>query len=105
MIYSVIGLIFDLIGVLLLFVFGILPDNLWKHIVFDNKMSEKDEKIHKLCSKIAISFVLLGFALQLVGTINQSYNSNEIKNFTKTINLGIDKNETLDVTGELKLKF
>lgn len=71
MVFVIIGLVFDLSGVLLLFKFGILPDNLWQHLLMDNGMSEKDEKRHKICSKVAIVLLFLGFSLQLVGTIIQ----------------------------------
>jgi hypothetical protein len=71
MIYNIIGLAFDLVGVLLLFRFGILPNNLWEHLLMDSGMSEKDEKRHKIWSKVAVILIFIGFALQLTGTIMQ----------------------------------
>jgi hypothetical protein len=107
MIYSILGLILDLIGVLLLFKYGILPDKLWQHILMDNGISEKNERKHKLWSKIAIAFVSIGFLLQLTGSIIQShYSDTIIKNIdSETINLGTDKNQTTNITGTLKIKF
>ena len=74
MIYSIIGLILDLIGVILLFKYGILPTNLWDHILMDNGMSDRDEKTHKIMSKIGLISLILGFSLQLVGTIVSNHN-------------------------------
>jgi hypothetical protein len=74
MILSVIGLVFDLIGVILLFKYGILPTNLWDHILMDNGMSERDEEIHKRWSRVGLVSLILGFSLQLVGTIVQNLN-------------------------------
>ena len=61
MIYSIIGLILDLIGVLLLFQFGILPENLWNHILWDNEMSDKDIARHTFWSKIGAILLITGF--------------------------------------------
>jgi len=74
MTYNIIGLIFDLIGVILLFKFGILPTNLWNHILMDSGMSEKDERNHKVWSKIGLGCLILGFSSQLIGTIIQNFN-------------------------------
>lgn len=101
MIYSVIGLVFDLIGVLMLFKYGILPDNLWKSILMDNNMSEKDEKRHKLFSKVSILLIIIGFLFQIIGTIITNYYVCDIKNKK----LGKDCNETLGLCGDLKIKY
>lgn len=37
-ILSIIALVINLIGVILLFKFGILPDNLWEHLLMDSGM-------------------------------------------------------------------
>lgn len=110
MIYNTIGLAFDLIGVLLLFRFGILPNNLWNHILMDNGMSDKDEKQHKIWSKIAIALIFIGFSLQLTGSIIQSKQgkieivSNKEESL-ENLNLGKEQNLTTGIIGNLKLKF
>ena len=104
MIYNIIGLSFDLLGVFLLFRFGILPNNLWEHILMDSGMSEKDEKKHKVWSKIAISLILIGFTLQLIGTASQYKTGSKTDNF-KNLILGKEKNITSGIVGDLKLKF
>lgn len=107
MIYNIIGLAFDLVGVLLLFRFGILPDNLWNHILMDGEMSEKDERRHKLCSKIAIILIFVGFSLQLFGSLNQykPNNSNPENKVYEIRVLGIDKNITSGIIGDLRVKY
>ena len=107
MIYSIIGLTLDLIGVILLFRFGILPNNLWEHILMDSGMSEKDEKTHKIWSKIAMVFLILGFAFQLLSSILQ-YQENKIKvkeTQFENLNLGNDINQSTGISGSLKLKY
>lgn len=106
MIYSVIGLILDLIGVLLLFRFGILPNNLWDHILMDSGMSDKDIDLHKLASKIALILLITGFSFQLYGSILQNQ-SNPYKLTQKYNNIELpeNKNETSGIVGNLKLKF
>ena len=107
MIYSIIGLILDLIGVILLFRFGILPDNLWEHILMDSGMSEKDEIKHKIWSKIAMAFLILGFAFQLISSTLQHQENKINVEETKfeNLNLGNDINQTTGVLGNLKLKY
>lgn len=73
-ILSIIALILDLIGVILLFKFGILPDNLWEHLLMDSGMKEEDEKRHKIGSKIGLICLILGFGIQLIVTILQNIN-------------------------------
>lgn len=106
MILNIIGLSLDLIGVLLLFRFGILPNNLWEHILMDSGMSEKDEKRHKMWSKIAVTIIFIGFSLQLGGTVLQ-YQSGKKNSKTSqlTIDLGSEKNITSGLNANLKLKF
>jgi hypothetical protein len=107
MIYNIIGLALDLIGVLLLFRFGILPNNLWEHLLMDNGMSEKDEKKHKIFSKIGIAIIFTGFALQLFGSIIQNNNLGTEQNteIGTNINLGKRQNITTGIIGNLKVKF
>lgn len=71
-IFLVLALLLDLIGVILLFKYGILPDNLWDHILMDSGMSEKDEKEHRFWSKIGLTCLILGFSIQLITTIIQN---------------------------------
>jgi hypothetical protein len=106
MIYSIIGLTLDLIGVILLFKFGILPDNLWEHLLMDNGMSEKDEKKHKIWSKVAMGFLILGFVFQLLGSTMQHLDDKNVayKEF-ENLNLGVDYNESTGIKGNLKVKF
>jgi hypothetical protein len=103
MIYSVIGLFLDITGVIMLFKYSILPDKIWNSILQDNSLSDKDEKKYKLFSKVSISFIVIGFLLQLTGTILQNKN-----NYGYTLDnkkLGKDCNETLGVCGDLKIKY
>lgn len=58
----------DLIGVILLFKYGILPKNLWNHILMDSGMKEEDERKHKRGSNIGLVCLILGFSLQIIGT-------------------------------------
>ncbi|TDP61559.1 hypothetical protein [Flavobacterium dankookense] len=107
MIYNIIGLSLDLIGVILLFKYGILPDNLWEHILMDNGMSEEDEKKHKIWSKVAMSFLVLGFLFQLTGSFIQNQESKAANKETQfeNINLGTDTNITTGIKGNLKVKY
>ncbi len=101
MVFSLIGLGLDLIGVLMLFKYGILPEKIWNSILQDNSLSEKDEKRHKLFSKISILLIIIGFIFQMTGTIITNYNVCDIKNKK----LGKDCNETLGLCGDLKIKY
>lgn len=107
MIFSIIGLTLDLIGVVLLFKYGILPDNLWEHILMDSGMSEKDEKNHKIWSKIAMAFLILGFVFQLISSILQNQENKMKVEETKfeNLNLGNDINRTTGILGNLKIKY
>ena len=109
MVLNVIGLILDLIGVILLYRYGILPDNLWQHLIMDNGMSEKDERKHKRWSKTAMIFLILGFVFQLSGTAMQQFQVNNESTFFKQKailkNLSNDKNMSTGAIGKLKLKY
>jgi hypothetical protein len=110
MIYNIIGLALDLIGVLLLFRFGILPNNLWEHILMDSGMSEKDEKRHKIWSKFAVILIFIGFALQLTGSIVQHQSKKEFRVLEKEhplakLNLEEEQNISTGIRGNLKLKM
>jgi hypothetical protein len=72
--FSILALILDLIGVILLFKFGILPDNLWEHLLMDNGMDEDDENRHRKWSKIGLTCLISGFSIQLITTIFQNIN-------------------------------
>lgn len=107
---NIFGLVIDLIGVLLLFRFGILPDNLWQHILMDNGMKDEDEKKHKRWSKIAIICLIFGFSLQLSGSLIQIFpklqeNTQNFAEKAEIKNLPDDKNLSTDAIGKLKLKF
>ncbi|RZK47961.1 MAG: hypothetical protein EOO99_11840 [Pedobacter sp.] len=110
MLFNIIGLSIDLIGVLLLFKFGILPDNLWNHLLMDGGMKEKDERRHRIWSKIAVSFLIVGFGLQLFGTVQQNSSNktpekDTIRNVSKIKSLPDDKNLSTEAIGKLKLKY
>lgn len=109
MLLNVIGLILDLIGVILLYRYGILPDNLWQQLIMDNGMSEKDELKHKRWSKIALLFLILGFVFQLSGAAMQQFQVNKESTFFKQKailkNLSNDKNISTSAIGKLKLKY
>lgn len=106
MIFNILGLFLDLIGVLLLFRFGILPNNLWEHLLMDSGMSEKDEKKHKLWSKIAVAIIFIGFFLQLFGTVIQYQNveqNNKLDHLK--IDLGNEQNITSGLIGNLEIRY
>ena len=107
MTYNIIGLALDLIGVILLFRFGILPNNLWEHILMDSGMSENDEKRHKLWSKIAIALIFIGFSLQLFGTVLQYKSQQENPKVVNYENLHFKKKKKpgTNITSELRLKY
>lgn len=105
MIYSIIGLSLDLIGVILLFKYGILPDNLWEHILMDSGMSDEDERKHKRWSKVAMTFLVLGFLFQLTGSIFQNQDNTNGEAQFENINLGSDTNITTGIKGNLKVKY
>ncbi len=71
MIYSIIGLGFDIAGVILLFMFGILPDNILDKIV-THKLDLKEVKKNIRWSKIGLILLVMGFIFQIVGTIIDS---------------------------------
>ena len=93
-------------GLIVFFKFGILSDNLWEHILMNSGMSEKDEKKHKVWSKVAMGCLILGFVFQLLGLTMQHFNDKKIttKEF-ENLNLGVDYNETTGIKGNLMVKF
>ncbi|MEL1245824.1 hypothetical protein AAEO56_16240 [Flavobacterium sp. DGU11] len=103
MIYNIIGLLLDFIGVILLFRFGILPDNLWEHILMDNEMSDTDIKKHKIWSKIALITIIIGFGFQIIGTFSQNTPFSSIP--AKSNDLGFYFNQTTQIKGHLSIKF
>ena len=72
-ILSIIALILDIIGVLFLYKYGILPDNLWEHILMDSGMSRADEMKHRKMSKVGLRFLISGFGIQLIVTALQYF--------------------------------
>jgi hypothetical protein len=66
-----IGLIFDIIGVILLFKYG-LPSEISKDGSIGLSLQDTDDndvkkwKTYNLWSKIGLSFILIGFAFQLI---------------------------------------
>lgn len=106
MIFNILGLFLDLIGVLLLFCYGILPNNLWEHLLMDSGMSEKDEKKHKRWSKVAVAIIFIGFSLQLFGTVTQYQNVQQNNKFDHLkIDLGNEQNITSGLIGNLEIKY
>jgi hypothetical protein len=105
MIFSIIGTALALIGVVLIFKFGILSDNFWEHISMNSGMSEQYEKKHKIWSKIAMAFLILGLAFQLISSILQNNNTKIQETKFENLNLGIDINQTMGIKGNLKLKY
>lgn len=104
MIYNIIGLSFGLIGVVLLYRFGILPDNLWNHLLMDSGMEEKDERRHRIWSKIAVVLIFIGFAFQFIAALNQySFHSDTEK--LDNLFLGKQINLTSNIEGDVKLKY
>lgn len=71
-IVNCIGLIFDIVGVVMLFFLG-LPSDLDKHgaiysaVTINDTHVNKWKKVNKL-SKIGLSLIVFGFALQLIST-------------------------------------
>jgi hypothetical protein len=76
-IFSIIGLILDIIGVLMLFRYGLPSEIEIGDIIIANestdselKRGNKNRRIKKL-AYIGLSFILLGFIFQLLGAICQ----------------------------------
>lgn len=104
MVFSLIGFGLDIIGVLMLFKYGILPNKILNSILQDNSLSEEDEKRHKLFSKISIILIVIGFIFQSIGTVSQNRNT-ELVYSVENKKLGIDCNVTKGICGNLKLKL
>jgi hypothetical protein len=69
MIYSLFGLSFDIIGVILLFIYGIPSKEMYNSFLQDHTLSEEREKQITFRSKLGLILIILGFMLQFVGTI------------------------------------
>ena len=71
---NVLGLVFDIIGVLMLFVFG-LPADLNKNGYIFKVNEEEDEeqkskwRKYDKFSKIALTAIIIGFLMQMLSTI------------------------------------
>ena len=69
------GLVLDIIGVILLFFFGLpsrvtrKPDNamLWPKVEEEEKQREKKFRLYSTMSHIGLLLLIVGFTLQLVG--------------------------------------
>jgi len=70
--FSIVGLILDVIGVVMLFRFGILPKEIFDSIILDNSIKDNTIKKHHLWSRVGISALILGFILQAIGVICSS---------------------------------
>ena len=66
---TLIGLTFDIIGVIILFRFGILPSEIFDNMIWTSGMKDSDIEQHKKWSKIGLSMLLFGFILQIIGTL------------------------------------
>jgi len=69
MLFSIAGLILDIVGVILLFIYGLPNKSVYNSILLDSSLSEQKEKSIFLWSKIGLLFLVLGFVFQIVGTI------------------------------------
>lgn len=73
--YNIIGLLFDIVGVLMLFKFGLPPDiNPRGHIMISAGVdeTEKDKaRKFKFLSFLALGFLVTGFLLQILSSILQ----------------------------------
>lgn len=72
MVFIIIGLSLDIIGVILLFVFGIPPTKMFDHVLTDNEHPIEDEKLYRIMSKLGLILLLIGFISQLIGTVLMS---------------------------------
>lgn len=69
MYYSIFGLLLDVIGVVLLFIYGIPSKEMYNSFLQDHTLSDEREKKIYLCSKIGLISLVLGFMFQIIGTI------------------------------------
>jgi hypothetical protein len=74
--YNIVGLIFDIAGVILLYFFG-LPSkyNSGDVIIMEGEISKEDKcknKLIKIFSAIGIFLILIGFVIQLIGNLRES---------------------------------
>lgn len=89
---SNIGLIFDIVGVVLLFFFGppipdVFLDGSEIIVTSPDSMKAKKAKIKNNISKLALGVIVIGFSLQLAGNIcNSNYQDpidQQLKDITK----------------------
>lgn len=83
--FNILGLFFDLIGVVLLFFYG--PPSRHTHgnyVVFnaveDNERIERANRQVAIWSRVGMSCLVLGFSLQLAGSIQAYRHSNNYSN-------------------------
>jgi len=69
MYYSISGLILDIIGIIMLFRFGILPKEIFDSIILDNRISDNAIARNHKWSFLGICILILGFLLQLIGVV------------------------------------
>lgn len=82
---NAIGLICDIIGVVMLFKYGLPAEvNQHGHSFLIGEQDDEEEKIkwkkYNFLSKIALGFLLLGFVLQFIAVILGSNNNNYSRN-------------------------
>lgn len=71
--YTIIGLGLDIIGVILLFRYGVLPRRLFDSLLRDHTIDDwKVNRNHRF-SAIGLTLLICGFFLQIMGTLD-SYN-------------------------------
>tara|TARA_R110000751_G_scaffold104423_10_gene199937 strand:+ start:15648 stop:15869 length:222 start_codon:yes stop_codon:yes gene_type:complete len=73
MIYSIIGLVFDVIGVILLFMYGVPSKEMYDSFLQDHTLSDEREKQINFRSKLGLILLILGFLFQILGTILSKY--------------------------------
>jgi len=69
MYYSVIGLLLDVLGVILLFIYGIPPKDIMQGFIMDNSVNDNKIKKNYTWSKIGLMCLVFGFVFQIIGTI------------------------------------
>ncbi len=69
MYYSIIGLVLDIVGVILIYYFGLLPLKMFHSFLRDHTVSDETvERYHKI-SGIGMILLVLGFVFQIIGTL------------------------------------
>jgi hypothetical protein len=65
--YSIIGLLLDMVGVILLFFFDMPPRNVYESTLFDHRLDEgKAARSYKIAI-IGVVCLVVGFGLQVIG--------------------------------------